>query len=116
MLKPIEEGQVIYVTEIGWVNNKPNLTEFTVTKFNNSSFYARPKSAAFDTRFNRKTWKAKTSLGDTLTAYEEPEEYWKLCIQSKEKKELKKKITEEVKELSGKDLKKVWSFMLKLKG
>ncbi|PLS19485.1 hypothetical protein CVD28_03450 [Bacillus sp. M6-12] len=105
----LEEGQIVYVTETGFYESKPNLTEYRVTRVNGSSFYAyrADLESKHESRFDRKTMICKTGYGYTKTAFLTAQEYWDLVALRNEAKELRANIQEAVKIMDLKTLRKI---------
>lgn len=101
----IEAGQKIYVTEVGFVNSHPNLTEYTVTRVNTVSFYAITEDSKFETRFDKRKMIGKSTFSDFI-AYLTADEYWNAVKRSKEKKELMAQIGKRLNTLSLNTLRK----------
>jgi hypothetical protein len=107
-VKTIEVGQTIYVNIRNmFLRSEPKLEEYVVTKVNTKSFYARPKDSSYEIRFNRKTMKSTSSLGDCYTAYINPNEYWDKVKLEKEKLLLRTEITKSLNELSIEKLRQI---------
>lgn len=82
---PLEVGQIVYVSYTeGWITTerKPELKEYTVTRFNGTSFYATSEPEEenpYEIKFTRREWiyNDRFSLG-YYRAYENPETYWNM--------------------------------------
>lgn len=114
-----EIGQTLYVSISGWYgrDTEPKLHEFEVTRFNNTSVYAKDKRFPdhHERRFTIRTMTATNGIGDHYVAYTDPEVYWNGIRRAKESKELRTQLKSTIHTLELHEMQQVDKFIKTLK-
>lgn len=119
-LKPVEVGQSVWVTSLPtWgANETRNLGEFIVSRVNGSSFYAYPVEDpdSYHRRFDRRSWRYRTGLGDVWAAFETSTEFLEIQKKAKEKNDLKDKLKGQIELFNMAQLRRLEKYLFDLKG
>lgn len=104
-----EVGQTLYVTVSGFMSCGDNIYEYIVTRVNTTSFYAHNKDDddGYERRFNLKTLKYNSGIGETYNAHLTKEEILKSQAFFKEKRELKEYVSRNIHKLTRDQLRTV---------